>query len=105
MIRTIGITKSYGELKVLKGIDIEIKEKEVVSIVGASGAGKPHFFRFSEPSINPTAEQLLSTLPIPEDLEEKLLRLSEIPISDLYFSFTSSFQNSRQLKMSAYQHI
>ncbi len=40
MIRTIGITKSYGELKVLKGIDIEIKDREVVSIVGASGAGK-----------------------------------------------------------------
>ena len=40
MIKTIGITKSYGELKVLKGIDIEIREKEVVSIVGASGAGK-----------------------------------------------------------------
>jgi lipoprotein-releasing system ATP-binding protein len=40
MIRTSGITKSYGELKVLKGINIEIREKEVVSIVGASGAGK-----------------------------------------------------------------
>ena len=40
MIRTTGITKAYGDLKVLKGIDIEIKEKEVVSIVGASGAGK-----------------------------------------------------------------
>ncbi len=40
MIRTEGITKSYGELKVLKGIDIEVREKEVVSIVGASGAGK-----------------------------------------------------------------
>ncbi len=40
MIKTIGIAKSYGELKVLKGIDIEIREKEVVSIVGASGAGK-----------------------------------------------------------------
>jgi len=40
MIRTVGITKSYGELRVLKGIDIEIKDKEVVSIVGASGAGK-----------------------------------------------------------------
>jgi len=40
MIKTIGITKSYGELKVLKGIDIEIKDMEVVSIVGASGAGK-----------------------------------------------------------------
>lgn len=40
MIRTSGITKSFGDLKVLKGIDIEINEKEVVSIVGASGAGK-----------------------------------------------------------------
>jgi lipoprotein-releasing system ATP-binding protein len=40
MIKTNGITKSYGDLKVLKGIDIEINDKEVVSIVGASGAGK-----------------------------------------------------------------
>jgi lipoprotein-releasing system ATP-binding protein len=40
MIRTAGITKSYGSLKVLKGIDITIEDKEVVSIVGASGAGK-----------------------------------------------------------------
>jgi lipoprotein-releasing system ATP-binding protein len=40
MIRTSGILKAYGELKVLKGIDIQIEDKEVVSIVGASGAGK-----------------------------------------------------------------
>jgi len=40
MINVSGITKSYGELKVLKGIDIQIEKKEVVSIVGASGAGK-----------------------------------------------------------------
>jgi lipoprotein-releasing system ATP-binding protein len=40
MIRTTGITKAYGNLKVLKGIDIQIMDKEVVSIVGASGAGK-----------------------------------------------------------------
>jgi lipoprotein-releasing system ATP-binding protein len=40
MIKTTGITKAYGDLKVLKGIDIQIEDKEVVSIVGASGAGK-----------------------------------------------------------------
>jgi lipoprotein-releasing system ATP-binding protein len=40
MIKTSGITKAYGNLKVLKGIDIFIQDREVVSIVGASGAGK-----------------------------------------------------------------
>ena len=40
MIEAKGITKSYGELQVLKGIDLEIRRKEVISIVGASGAGK-----------------------------------------------------------------
>ena len=40
MIKATGILKSYGDLKVLKGIDLEVREKEVVAIVGASGAGK-----------------------------------------------------------------
>lgn len=40
MIKTDGITKAYGDLKVLKGIDIEVHDREVISIVGASGAGK-----------------------------------------------------------------
>ncbi len=40
MIKATGILKSYGDLKVLKGIDLEVSEKEVVAIVGASGAGK-----------------------------------------------------------------
>lgn len=40
MIRIKNITKSFGSLKVLKGIDLQINKGEVVSIVGQSGAGK-----------------------------------------------------------------
>ena len=40
MIDIQGITKSFGSLQVLKGIDLHIGRGEVVSIVGPSGAGK-----------------------------------------------------------------
>jgi len=40
MIKLTGIEKSYGNLKVLKGIDLEIGKGEVIAICGASGAGK-----------------------------------------------------------------
>ncbi|WP_044210968.1 ABC transporter ATP-binding protein [Flammeovirga sp. OC4] len=40
MLKAQGITKSYGKLNVLKEIDLEIKQNEIVSIMGASGAGK-----------------------------------------------------------------
>jgi lipoprotein-releasing system ATP-binding protein len=40
MIRTENINKSFGDLQVLKGIDMEIGSAEIISIVGASGAGK-----------------------------------------------------------------
>lgn len=40
MIDIKGITKSFGSLQVLKGIDLSVKESEIVSIVGPSGAGK-----------------------------------------------------------------
>ena len=54
MIHLEGITKSFGSLQVLKGIDLEITQGEVVSIVGPSGAGKT------------TLHQIMGTLDSPD---------------------------------------
>ena len=40
MLIATGIHKNYGELQILKGVDLHVKESEIVSIVGSSGAGK-----------------------------------------------------------------
>lgn len=54
MIQAKGIEKSFGTLKVLKGIDFSVSKAEVVSIMGASGAGKS------------TLLQILGTLSSPD---------------------------------------
>lgn len=45
MIKIQGLHKSFGDLQVLKGIDYEIKEKEVICVIGPSGSGKSTFLR------------------------------------------------------------
>ena len=45
MIKVKQLYKNFGDLEVLKGVDMEIKRGEVVSIIGASGSGKSTFIR------------------------------------------------------------
>ncbi|WP_410221306.1 ABC transporter ATP-binding protein [Pedobacter sp.] len=40
MLKAHAIKKSYGNLSILKGVDLEVNKGEIVSIIGASGAGK-----------------------------------------------------------------
>ena len=40
------VFKSYGDLAVLKGIDLDIDSGEIVTIVGPSGAGKQLYYKF-----------------------------------------------------------
>lgn len=45
MIKIKGLHKSFGKLEVLKGIDYEVKEKEIICVIGPSGSGKSTFLR------------------------------------------------------------
>lgn len=45
MIKINGLHKSFGDLKVLKGIDYEVKEKDIICVIGPSGSGKSTFLR------------------------------------------------------------
>ena len=45
MIKIQGLHKSFGKLEVLKGIDYEVKEIEIICVIGPSGSGKSTFLR------------------------------------------------------------
>ncbi|MDR1400201.1 MAG: amino acid ABC transporter ATP-binding protein [Treponema sp.] len=45
MIKTVGISKAFGTLQVLKDVSLEVQQKEVVCIIGPSGAGKSTYLR------------------------------------------------------------
>ena len=58
MLVAKGITKSFGDLAILKGIDLEVGSGEVISIVGSSGAGKTTLLQILETLESPDAGSL-----------------------------------------------
>lgn len=59
MIEVKGITKSFGSLQVLKGIDLRIEQGEVVSIVGPSGSGKTTLLQIMGTLDNPDSGSVM----------------------------------------------
>jgi lipoprotein-releasing system ATP-binding protein lolD len=78
MIEIKNIHKSFGQLEVLKGIDLSIKKSEIVSIVGPSGAGKT------------TLLQIIGTLDKPNEGE---VMINDTNISKLSNNKLSDFRN------------
>ena len=79
IVKAKGIEKSFGELKVLKGVDLEVSKAEVVSIMGASGAGKS------------TLLQILGTLMTPDSGS---LTIDGTDVLSLSSKALSAFRNS-----------
>ena len=73
MIQIINITKSFGDLQVLKGIDMEVAEGEIVSIIGASGAGKTTLLQILGTLDKPDAGEIFFKKVNPLKLREKQL--------------------------------
>lgn len=81
MIRATQLHKYYGDLQVLKGVNLHIKAGEIVSIVGASGAGKT------------TLLQLLGTLDKPTTQNDSSLTIDGTDVLKLNDKELSKFRN------------
>ena len=90
MIKAIDIEKSFGELKVLKGVNLEVGKSEIVSIMGASGAGKS------------TLLQILGTL---SKMDEGSLYIDGVNVSALNEKEISEFRNKKLGFVFQFHHL
>lgn len=81
MILAKNIFKSYGDVQVLKGVDIQVEKGSVVAIVGPSGAGKT------------TLLQILGTLDLPNPNSKSTLHINNQAIINLSDKELSKFRN------------
>jgi lipoprotein-releasing system ATP-binding protein len=80
MLKAQSINKSYGNLHILKGVDLEVKQGEIVTIVGASGAGKSSLLN------------ILGTLDSPDSGR---LFIDNVEVSKLNNKDLSAFRNKK----------
>lgn len=75
MIKTVNVTKKFGDLEILKGISTDIQKGEVVAIIGPSGSGKSTFLRCLNLMETPTSGEVIFEN---QDLTAKKLKEADI---------------------------
>ena len=80
MLQARGIKKSYGNLQILKGVDLDVKRGEIITIIGASGAGKS------------TLLHVIGTLDQPD---HGTVRLNNVDVHTLSSKKMSAFRNEQ----------
>lgn len=83
MIKARNVIKEYGDLRVLKGVDLDVDRAEVVSIVGASGAGKS------------TLLQIIGTLDLPSNPDSCVLELDGRQFQGMNEKERARFRNEK----------
>lgn len=83
MITAKNIYKTYGNVRVLRGVDIEVEKSSIVAIVGPSGAGKT------------TLLQILGTLDLPDKETESVLQINQQSTLRLSDKEMSKFRNQQ----------
>lgn len=80
MLQARGIQKSYGNLQILKGVDLDVKRGEIITIIGASGAGKS------------TLLHIIGTL---DRSDFGTIRLNNVDVNTLSSRKLSAFRNEQ----------
>lgn len=95
MVKLVNVRKSFGDLEVLKGVDLEVQQGEVVCILGASGSGKSTMLR----CLNHLERITDGEIYIEDELSDKrannkdLMKIDQVTLQTLCADLGMVFQN------------
>jgi ABC-2 type transport system ATP-binding protein len=95
-LRTVGLTKSYGRIRAVDGLDLEVSRGELFGFLGPNGAGKTTTIRMALGLVRPTAGQVeILGLDLARHRAELLPRVGALVESPALYLYLSGRDNLR----------